>query len=85
MKLTYNYLGNDVVPNVGNRLGVDGTGWPYQIQSVTHNEDLTKSYIELEPWPIPGVDATPQERIDFDQALVYASYINRAGAYVEKG
>lgn len=77
MKLTYNYLGDDIFPTVGNPLGVDYTGWPYRIVSLSHNEDKTKSYIEIELWDIPDTEATPQDRIDFDAALLYARYLTQ--------
>jgi hypothetical protein len=73
--LTYRYLGDLV--QVGQPLGCDPTGWPYQVVKVVHiaredDPELASTAIGLEPWPIPRPDAGEVEKAEYTAAMQHA-------------
>ena len=71
--LTYRNLGPEAVELVGRPLGCDSEGWPWQVVAVEQADG--KTLVHLDPWPIPGPDATTEERQAFGMARTYADQL----------
>lgn len=74
--LTYPYLADAV--QIGQPLGCDSTGWPYQIVQVIHiarddDPELSSTEVALEPWPIPESGASEEERAAYLDAMRHAA------------
>jgi len=85
--LTYARLDDAV--QVGQPLGCDSTGWPYQVVAVEHvvgvdigpepGDGVTgATLVTVEPWPLLQPNATRLEREAHNAALHHASH-RRAG------
>lgn len=80
--LTYRPLGDAV--QVGQPLGCDPTGWPYQVVKVEHVVGVDTgpepgdgvagaTLVTLEPWPIPGPGAGEAEKAGYRAAMAHAA------------
>lgn len=74
--LTFAYLGDSLA--VGDPLGCDSTGWPYRVESVSHDPDYVHTRVTLDPWPLLPARPTEEEQAAYRNAMRVASVALRS-------